>query len=660
MRLLVSAKGRRTIARNAAIVGVFAIGACKHDAPRPLDGSAEGPLSSADASPDADVVTHASEPYDASATVVTGGELDGAALRARHRARLAADRDPVTVLVGANALELGRRICEAKVPKRDPTTPVLLKPNLGGFDWFKPSGDDDGVKGRITDPEFVRGILRCLKADGYTNVTVAEGWGATHKDWERLVKVSGYEAMTKEEGVRLVAMDDDGVFDVEGDQPGKPLKVTGMEKTGVPTLLTPKVLAEALDHGLFISAPKVKAHRFAVFSLGIKGTQGTIDLSDASPAFRQKWRMHRELNPYLDGRKRGDPEDRAAYVHALETFGERIADVLEIHTPDVVLADGAPAMGGDGFQKLYPSDEKFAVGGTNVVLVDRVAAELLGFWNNADLGKELGGHTTSPLLEAAARRFGVDLDSPPLDGDGKDLLGKPRRVDFDAMAPFSVHTGGAGASTASKPEVHAAPLGTQAITLDGKLEEEAWKRAAPATWDTDTSGRKTSIVTHARFLWAKDALYVSFENDGAGLFADATKPTSAERAKLYEEDCDELFLAPDAAQPKRYFEIELGPLGHFLDVSIDRTATPVKSDVAWSSGVVSATTRDATARESVIEAKIPSSEITRSLVGGAKLPLGLYRMEGKTKRAYLAWSPPRTGKPDFHVPSAFGTLVIDP
>ena len=35
----------------------------------------------------------------------------------------------------------------------------------------------------------------------------------------------------------------------------------------MPTLLVPKILAEHLDHGLFLSLPKIKAHRYAVVSL---------------------------------------------------------------------------------------------------------------------------------------------------------------------------------------------------------------------------------------------------------------------------------------------------------------------------------------------------------------------------------------------------------
>ena len=394
----------------------------------------------------ADVTTHASSDLflgdDAGSAASATGTLDGDALRKKHRARIAADGSPVTILTGGSSRELGQRICEAKVPRVAADTPILLKPNIGGFDWFKDpkkNDDDDGVRGRTTDPEFVRGVIRCLKARGHTKITIAEGWGAHHADWEKLVKVSGYEAMAESENVPLVAMDDDGVFDVQGDKPGSMLTVSGMDKTGVPTLLSPKLLADTLRNGLFISIPKIKAHRYAVFSLAIKGMQGTIALSDASPAFRQKWRMHRELNPYLDAQTKKLPEDRASYVKSLETFAERIADVLEVKTPDVVLADGAPIMQGDGFQKMYPLHERVAIGGTNVVQVDRVAAEFMGAFNRPELAKELGGHKTSPLLEAAAKRFGVDLGTrPAIDGDGAALLDQPRPYHFAAMAPFVI------------------------------------------------------------------------------------------------------------------------------------------------------------------------------------------------------------------------------
>lgn len=653
------------------------------------EGSGPGASASAVSAPapaDADVTTHAStlSPEDAGAPVTTAGAVDGAALRAKHRARIAADRSPVVVLQSHDAhpaLDLGMRLCDAVVPKKPASTPILLKPNIGGFEWFKDpakSGGDDGTTGRTTDPEFVRGVVRCLKARGHDHVVIAEGWAAKHADWEHLVRATGYAQMASEEHVPIVAMDDDGVFDVEGDQPGKPLAITGMEKTHVPTLLVPKVLAEALDHGMFVSLPKIKAHRYGVFSVSIKGMQGTVDLSDASPAFHNKWRMHKELVPLLDAQKKGKPMDRAAYVASLEVFADRIADVLEIEVPDVVLAEGAPAMEGDGFAELWPSKEKYAVGGTNPILVDRVAAQLLGLWNNADLARELGGHATSPLLEAAAKRFGVDIGpQPAVTGDGAPLLSTPRPVHFVGMAGFTIQSdatpamtpaqigalrgvsGAVPAAPADKPVAHAASLGSDEVTLDGKADDRAWSRATPVTWDADYAGVKTGLVTRARFLHSPSGLYGLWELQGAGLHSDRTRPTDVPRRKLYEEDCVELFFTPDPSHPRRYFETEIGPFGHFLDVAVDLDAH--KSDTSWSSGAHIATTQDPAGHTAVIEAELTSPDVVKALAPEARLPLGLYRMEGVTpSREYLAWSPPRTPKPDFHVPEAFGTMVVDP
>jgi uncharacterized protein (DUF362 family) len=631
-----------------AVLAVIA--SCKRDAPvaLPVDAALATP---ADAAPE--VVTHASMIADGGPGVTAVEAIDGDALRKRHAPRLRTPA-PVTILRGASARDLGERICQSVVPQKPQDTPILIKPNIGGFDWFKDrakSGGDDGIKGRITDPEFTRGIVRCLKARGMTKITIAEGWGATYKDWERLVKVSGYEVMAREEGVPLVALDDDGVFDVQEGTPGKPLGVRGMEKTHVPTLLVPKLLADVLDHGLFISAPKVKAHRFGVVSMSVKGVQGTIMLSDASPAFRQKWRMHIELNKYLKERPKKD--DRALYVSALETFAERIADVLEVETPDVVLADGAPMMAGDGFQKLFPSEELVAIGGVNPVLVDRVGAQLLGLWDNDDLARELGGHRTSPLIEAAAKRFGLDLASPVAVGDGAALLHEPRPTHFYGLAPFVIE-----GSETERPQVHAARVDGDPPKVDGRGDDAAWASANEVAWDTDFAGRNTGIVTRARFVWKKDALYMLWELASAGLHADPSRPLDQERPKLYEEDCVELFFTPDVRKPSHYYEVELGPLGHFFDIDVDSEAK--KSDTSWSSGVKVATTRDAAAHTASIEAVLSSPDVTRALAPNARLRLGLYRMEGASPRSYLAWSPPKTEKPNFHVPSAFGTLVVDP
>jgi uncharacterized protein (DUF362 family) len=677
--------------RALALAAALSLGGCKRPPPPTPAATSASAVASASPAPSAsiDTLTEASEPLpaeDAGPSVMGGEKVDGKALKSRHLARLGSDHSAVTVLRGDSALALGEAICEAVMPKRRWDTPVLLKPNLCGFDSIRDpdkTGGDDGVVGRTTNVEFTRGVVRCLKKRGYQKITIAEGCGISHAHFQRVIEITGYRAMAEEEHVPLVAMDDDGVFDVEGDRPGLPLAITGIGQSRVPNLLMPKILAEHLDHGLYVSLPKIKAHRFSVTSMAIKGMQGSVMLSDARPAYKQKYRMHRELGELLKQHKAERAEAKAAdagpltaeqrrerrklYVATLMAFAERMVDTLELEAPDVVLADGAPAMGGDGFQVLYPTEELVAVGGTNPVFVDRVGAELLGLWDNARLGNELLGHRTSPLIEAAAKRFGLDLGQVKIEGSGAALFGRPRPVHFRSMDGFAIHSDATPPwqPTASpvppappkegKPEATAVALGDDHVELDGKADDAVWKRATPVTWTTDWSGAKTGTTTRARFAWSSTALYALFELDNAGLFVDHGKPLGEERESLFKEDCVEIFLGHDPADPKHYLEIELGPFGHYFDLEV-RLGT--KHDTAWQSGARIATTQDAAGRRAVIEVALGAKEIVKLLHAGARLPLGLYRMEGRSPRQYLAWSPTRTRKPNFHVPDAFGVLRL--
>jgi uncharacterized protein (DUF362 family) len=665
-----------------AVLGcVGVLGCSKRAAPvQARPGPAKSaPASSVASAEHADTVSHASEVPDAGPPVTAVGSVDGAKLRERHIVRLKSDRSPVTVLAGENARELGQRICEAVVPSRPVSTPILIKPNICGFDGFKKpekSNGDDGVTGRVTDPEFVRGIVRCLRERGHRKVTIAEGCGNSHEHWRKAIRVSGFEAMAREEDVPLVAMDDDGVFDKMAGEPGKPLAIRGIERTRVPTLLMPKILAETLEHGLFISAPKLKAHRFAVVSLGIKGMQGTVMRSEASPAYNQKWRMHEELKPYLSARRHKQPENRAEYVSALETFAERMLDVLEISLPDVILVDGAPAMSGDGFQKLRRVPGNIAIGGSNPVLVDRVGSQYLGLWDNRELGRELGGHRASPLIEFAARRYGVDLKAPAMQGNGVDLLAKRAPVFFKAIAPFTIdgdQVSGAAVVESVPPQAASAPSAPLEPTLakpvaravhtatapriDAEVDD-VWSNAPRLSFSSDYAGNQTNIETRARFLWDEHAFYALFELASTDLNVDTSASVRVERPKLYQEDCVEMFFTPDPARPKHYYEVELGPLGHFMDTEVDRQASLERPE--WSGGLTIATKHDRAKRIALIEARFTAPEITRALRPFAKLPFALYRMEGRSSRKYLAWSPPRTAKPNFHVPEAFGVLVLEP
>ncbi|MBX3227195.1 MAG: SH3 domain-containing protein [Labilithrix sp.] len=206
-----------------------------------------------------------------------------------------------------------------------------------------------------------------------------------------------------------------------------------------------------------------------------------------------------------------------------------------------------------------------------------------------------------------------------------------------------------------RPVLHAVHVDAD-VAIDGAVEP-AWGAAPPATFDTDWSGKTTATKTTVRALWSEHALYMLFVLEGAGFHVDRSRPISVERDKLYEEDCVEVFLAPDPAQRKKYYEIELGPYGHWFDLAIDRDRGT--SDVRWSSGAQIATHPVPEAKVAIIEVALRSPDVVRALKRGASLPMNMFRMEGKSPRQYLAWSPTKTPRPNFHVPEAFGTLVLE-
>lgn len=205
----------------------------------------------------------------------------------------------------------------------------------------------------------------------------------------------------------------------------------------------------------------------------------------------------------------------------------------------------------------------------------------------------------------------------------------------------------------AKPSM-VAPQGE--ATIDGVIDP-IWQSVPATTFDTDWSGKTTPSKTTVRAMWSSHALTMLWVVEGTGLNTDPSKPISAERENLYNEDCVEIFFTPNPAEPKKYFEIELGPYGHYFDLSIDRKNN--KSDEAWSSGAQIKTTVDKARHTAIIEVALTSPDIVSALKSGATLPINMFRMEGKGTREYLAWSPTRTPRPNFHVPEAFGSLVLE-
>lgn len=103
-------------------------------------------------------------------------------------------------------------------------------------------------------------------------------------------------------------------------------------------------------------------------------------------------------------------------------------------------------------------------------------------------------------------------------------------------------------------------------TLDGKLDDPAWEKAAlidkfPSFWAGTPSGGST----RARLLWDDQALYFAAEMTDAELKAHGTKRNDM----LWNGDVFELFFKPDDEKPA-YYEFQVNPRSVILELAFPR------------------------------------------------------------------------------------------
>lgn len=105
------------------------------------------------------------------------------------------------------------------------------------------------------------------------------------------------------------------------------------------------------------------------------------------------------------------------------------------------------------------------------------------------------------------------------------------------------------------------------VTLDGRLDEPAWRRAFPVRGFHQPWARaKTRLAaTEARLLWDRDFLYFAAEIDDTDLRASVAEHDG----RTWEDDVFELFLKPADDAPG-YYEFHVTPRGTVLDMFLPR------------------------------------------------------------------------------------------
>jgi len=207
---------------------------------------------------------------------------------------------------------------------------------------------------------------------------------------------------------------------------------------------------------------------------------------------------------------------------------------------------------------------------------------------------------------------------------------------------------------------------TSKINIDGKLDEPAWRAAAPAGdfhFNWFVSGDKEQ--TEAKLLWDDDNLYVSWRAADRHISAYELK----RHGPVSKDDCVEIFIAPNPAKVTNYYTFEINAIGTMLNRNRSYWYT---GGATWEpEGMVYRATfhgqdkKDESPgdRDWIVEAAIPLRNFSHDAAHtppreGDEWRLNLQRLGGKTNAQASSWSPILPPAKSFHTPAAFGAVVF--
>jgi benzodiazapine receptor len=203
-------------------------------------------------------------------------------------------------------------------------------------------------------------------------------------------------------------------------------------------------------------------------------------------------------------------------------------------------------------------------------------------------------------------------------------------------------------------------LNAVAVRLDGPTDEQgfpgtdSWSKAIAISFDHDWKGENPTqaLATEVRLLWTPETLFLRFLSNYQSLSIYTDARSDGWRDQLWDRDVAETFLQPDYSDPLKYKEFEVGPNGFWIDLDISHGT---KEELR--SGLKRRVVLDEKARTWTAELAIPMKSLTATIDPNHDWRANFFRVEGPAEpRFYAAWSPTRTEQPNFHVPSAFGTL----
>ncbi len=198
-------------------------------------------------------------------------------------------------------------------------------------------------------------------------------------------------------------------------------------------------------------------------------------------------------------------------------------------------------------------------------------------------------------------------------------------------------------------------------TLDGRPDKLMWKKARPIAFQHDWRGDLlVGNLTTVRSVWTTDALWLLFSCAYDSLTISPDPQAEKETDRLWAiSDVAEVFIAANPGDLMRYKEFQVSPMGQWIDLHIDREASPKNHDAKWDSGFRSIARIDSGGQTWWAEIAIPLKAFgVAPPTPGTRWRLNFFRWEHGPPPRAMSWQPTYTPQPNFHVPQAFGWLAF--
>ena len=196
--------------------------------------------------------------------------------------------------------------------------------------------------------------------------------------------------------------------------------------------------------------------------------------------------------------------------------------------------------------------------------------------------------------------------------------------------------------------------------ITGKGDNVWWKKARLLTDFTYPWETEPAPATAFAALWDKKWLYLLYRVTDDSVI---TLVNKNEKREIGASDRAEIFLTRDSTLTP-YYCLEMDATGRVLDYTASFYR---KMDYSWQWPAQQLIIKTSRVKYGyIVEAAISIQSLKDlGLLQHNRLQAGLFRAEcksivnGKADLKWISWIKPKSEKPDFHIPSAFGELILE-